>query len=221
MRRQWRMRTVLVSDLLLSACLLIARVDEEEDDDEDDNDEEIDEAGESANSANATEAARAALRAALFAMDSEPSSALNRPVFVRGETVLYYPTISILLQFDHVMTQRVLQYMVEWLVQDLGAESVWEGEHGEARAYYHCAWIYGLLARLERPLHRDMLAHIRHLGKAVVQCCGCSSHAGWRVLLCLVDRCFGQAHGLYELDSTMPQATPVLQAEEEEGEVME
>jgi len=66
------------------------------------------------------------------------------------------PTPSLLLQFDQVMTQRVLSHHVQWL--DTRSLSV-------TRA----AWIYALLARLEKPLFQDTVAVLRHLYRVCCQ----------------------------------------------------
>jgi survival of motor neuron protein-interacting protein 1 len=61
------------------------------------------------------------------------------------------PTISLVLQFDQVLTQRVLGYLIEHC-QNETRISLEQG-----------AWLYTLLARLEKPLHQDMAALIREL----------------------------------------------------------
>lgn len=62
------------------------------------------------------------------------------------------PTIPLLLQFDQVMTQRLLAHHVNWMV------------HNGTRAFAHAkqgAWLYALMARLEKPLYRDMASLLR------------------------------------------------------------
>ena len=58
----------------------------------------------------------------------------------------YEPTVSLLLQMDQVMIRRVLSHMVHYI--DLG----WSPTSGTGR---RAEWIYALLARLEKPVHRD------------------------------------------------------------------
>ncbi len=65
------------------------------------------------------------------------------------------PTFKLLLQFDQVLTQKVLMYLIEYLE----GEAIISGKVGE--------WIYSLLARIEKPLHRDVVALIRQL----YRCC--------------------------------------------------
>eukprot|EP01041_Mallomonas_annulata_P002008 gene2007-3902_t len=60
------------------------------------------------------------------------------------------PTPSLLMQFDQVMTQKVLSHHVSWLERK---------ELSVSRA----AWIYALLARLEKPLYQDTAAVVRNL----------------------------------------------------------
>lgn len=65
------------------------------------------------------------------------------------------PTTSLLLQFDQVMTQRLLGYHINWL----SSRSL-----DNPRAQ----WIYALLARIEKPIHRDLECEIRQLYR---RCC--------------------------------------------------
>lgn len=60
------------------------------------------------------------------------------------------PTTSLLLQFDQVMTQKILGYHVEWLTTRQLSSS-----RGK--------WLYSLLAKLEKPLHQDISALMRQL----------------------------------------------------------
>ncbi len=61
------------------------------------------------------------------------------------------PSIALLLQFDQVLTQRLLKHLIEWLE-----------EH--QRVHSQCfQWIYSLLAYIEKPIHREMVAEIRRL----------------------------------------------------------
>lgn len=61
------------------------------------------------------------------------------------------PHLRLLLQFDQVLTRRLLAYHAEWL-EDTPALS-------RARA----VWIYALLARLDKPVHAVVAATIRQL----------------------------------------------------------
>ena len=58
----------------------------------------------------------------------------------------YTPSVSLLLQMDQVMVRRVLSHMTSYIDQ---VSSVDDRQNG---CY---VWIYALLARLERPIHRD------------------------------------------------------------------
>jgi len=62
----------------------------------------------------------------------------------------HQPTTAILLQFDQVLTQRLLTLHCDWL-QDSNID--------EGRGQ----WLYGLLARLEKPLYQDAAAVVRSL----------------------------------------------------------
>lgn len=67
------------------------------------------------------------------------------------------PTTRLLLQFDQVMTQRVLVYQIDWLEQCSCLNS------------HHAEWLYALLIRVEKPIHRDIEASIRQLYRRL--CC--------------------------------------------------
>lgn len=74
------------------------------------------------------------------------------------------PVVSLLLQFDQVLTQRVLSYLISWLDES-------------DRLNVECSqWLYAMLARIEKPLHRDTVAAIRQLYR---KCC---------VLRCKLDK---------------------------------
>lgn len=64
------------------------------------------------------------------------------------------PSFGLMLQIDHVMTQRVFKYHVEWL----------ESTENNLTSY-RTFWIYALLARIEKPLHKDTVFLIRKLYK--------------------------------------------------------
>ena len=72
----------------------------------------------------------------------------------------HQPTTALLLQFDQVLTQRLLSMHVDWLC-----------ETDESRLYpleKRGQWLYGLLARLEKPLYQDAAAVVRRLYR---RCC--------------------------------------------------
>lgn len=56
----------------------------------------------------------------------------------------YSPTVSLLLQMDQVMTRRVLGHLAHYVK-----------EGWECCSPQRSSWIYALLTRLERPIHRD------------------------------------------------------------------
>ncbi|GLD94281.1 hypothetical protein PINS_up002892 [Pythium insidiosum] len=66
------------------------------------------------------------------------------------------PHLRLLLQFDQVLTRRLLAYHTNWL-EDMSALS-------RARA----VWIYALLARLDKPAHADVAAMLRQLPTTVL-----------------------------------------------------
>eukprot|EP01038_Epipyxis_sp_PR26KG_P012487 gene12487-16753_t len=65
------------------------------------------------------------------------------------------PAISVLLQFDQVLTQKLFAFHVEWM--ELRNISSARGK-----------WIYGLLARIEKPVCQATVALIRQLYR---RCC--------------------------------------------------
>lgn len=62
------------------------------------------------------------------------------------------PHLRLLLQFDQVLTRRLIEHHTDWLVNDAVPLS-------RARA----VWIYALLARLDKPVHAGVAATIRQL----------------------------------------------------------
>ncbi len=66
----------------------------------------------------------------------------------------YIPSVQLLLQMDQVMVRRVLSHLVHY-VQD-----GWS-----AGSKQRSAWLYALLARLDRPIHRDDAATLYGLLK--------------------------------------------------------
>lgn len=65
------------------------------------------------------------------------------------------PTLPLLLQLDQVLTQRILLYLIDF-VEEHGLRST------------ASEWIYALLTRVEKPLHRDVVAALRQLFR---KCC--------------------------------------------------
>ena len=114
-------------------------------------------------------------------------------------TSYYYPTTTLLLQWDHVMNQRVLGYMIDWWVEEFpvlgrndessssacnnwlhtlssssfSTSSIVLGEL-YSRMYYRSVWLYGVFVRLEPPLYREICAHLRELSKHCI-----SMRIGW------------------------------------------
>jgi len=66
----------------------------------------------------------------------------------------YSPSVRLVLQMDQVMVRRVLSHLVHY-VQD-----GWS-----PRSKQRSAWLYALLARLDRPIHRDDAATLYGLLK--------------------------------------------------------
>lgn len=79
--------------------------------------------------------------------------------------VLYYtswtglrgvePSTALILQFDQVLAQRLFTFLVQYFSKKPFSSKCSE-------------WIYALLARVEKPLHRDVVATIRQL---FCRCC--------------------------------------------------
>mmetsp|Transcript_27225 Transcript_27225/g.39461 ORF Transcript_27225/g.39461 Transcript_27225/m.39461 type:complete len:349 (-) Transcript_27225:129-1175(-) len=67
------------------------------------------------------------------------------------------PSVQLLCQLDQVMTRRVLMHHARFLV-----------EEGYDLSSTRGAWLYGLLARLDKPLHRDEEAT---LTSVLRECC--------------------------------------------------
>jgi survival of motor neuron protein-interacting protein 1 len=65
------------------------------------------------------------------------------------------PTTSLLLQFDQVLTARVLTFHVGWLA-DTNLEPI------------HSQWLFSLLARIQKPLNEDTVCVVRQLYR---RCC--------------------------------------------------
>jgi survival of motor neuron protein-interacting protein 1 len=68
------------------------------------------------------------------------------------------PSVSLLMQMDQVMTRRVLSHLISWVVED-----------NFPMSYQRSLWIYALLARLEKPLHRNESALLRTILRTCCQ----------------------------------------------------
>ena len=86
------------------------------------------------------------------------------------------PLLRLLLQFDQVLTQRVLSHQINWLQAETEQWKEGEGEGATPGSHQDPAlartrhlWIYALLANLSEPLHRDTYAEIRRLYIACVR----------------------------------------------------
>ena len=109
------------------------------------------------------------------------------------------PNNAVLLQFDQVLTQKLLSYHVDWLETS---------ELSPANG----GWLYGLLTRLEKPLHRDVVAVIRQLYR---RCCYLrkalnvdspsfdGTLASLNVLIAITGAYFGQGEEYVDLSSAL------------------
>ncbi|CAI5701148.1 unnamed protein product [Peronospora effusa] len=109
------------------------------------------------------------------------------------ETAATPPHLRLLLQFDQVLTRRLLDYHATWLSDEMMSLS-------RARA----VWIYALLARLDKPVHAGVAATIRQ----ILRCCWtlrCDLEApsdlqlkSLNILIVITGDFFGQLHDLEE-----------------------
>ena len=103
------------------------------------------------------------------------------------------PSVRILLQMDQVMARRVLEHQLCWV------ESGWPLSKQRGR------WIYGLLARLDKPLHREDAATLRKFVKILCKKRNVGGNKQYipviNVLLAIIGRYFEQASycDLFEL----------------------
>lgn len=98
------------------------------------------------------------------------------------------PAVALLLQFDQVLTQRLLAMHVDWLLtKPLSSMSG--------------VWLLGLLARCETPLCRDTVSNIRALYRRCTELrsqCGAEEQdemeqrAMLNILICISGKYFGQ-----------------------------
>jgi len=108
----------------------------------------------------------------------------------------YEPSVCLLLQMDQVMVRRVLSHLAYYV--NLGW-SVTSGRRAE--------WIYALLARLEKPVHRDDAAVLFGLLKKLTMArskidpgeTNRSNLAKLNVLIVIVGKYFEQAGSLHKI----------------------
>ena len=92
--------------------------------------------------------------------DDASASATNTPLTYNEEQVPpsgYTPTTSLLLQLDQVLTRVLFHHHVHYLCE-------WKFPFSHQRA----AWIYALLARMNKPWHRDECCAVR---RVLRECC--------------------------------------------------
>eukprot|EP01039_Chlorochromonas_danica_P003369 gene3369-3694_t len=70
----------------------------------------------------------------------------------KAEVTGHSPSLQLILQLDQVLAQRVLLYLIDYLPTSSAKLSDLCGQ-----------WLYALLSRLEKPLHRDVVAALRTL----------------------------------------------------------
>lgn len=89
------------------------------------------------------------------------------------------PTVSLLLQFDQVLTQRIIKYLIEHIGERFACLSYCS--NNSFKKYFVCRsqitpqeglWLFSLLANLEKPLDCDVSALIRQLYRI---CCRLNS----------------------------------------------
>jgi len=68
------------------------------------------------------------------------------------------PTTQLLLQMDQVMIRRVFSHLVYYVQEGWPPSSL-----------YRAKWLYALLARLDRPIHREDAAYMYSLLKSLTQ----------------------------------------------------
>ncbi|KAI2511290.1 hypothetical protein MHU86_3072 [Fragilaria crotonensis] len=105
------------------------------------------------------------------------------------------PSVDIVLQMDQVMVRRVLAYMAHYAQQ------------GWAVSVQRTAWLYALLSRLERPIHRDdaatlfgLLKHVTQLRSKVLNPESQREElARYNVLICILGLYFEQGGGYHNI----------------------
>ena len=121
--------------------------------------------------------------------DREPSWSDNVPP--HG----HEPSVDVLLQMDQVMIRRVLAHMAYY------------AQHGWAVSVQRTAWLYALLSRLERPIHRDdaatmfgLLKHVTQLRNKVLNPESQSGElARYNILICILGLYFEQGGGYHNI----------------------
>jgi Survival motor neuron (SMN) interacting protein 1 (SIP1) len=92
--------------------------------------------------------------------DRRTTSAWKHQLPPRG----YAPDVALLLQLDQVMTRAVLSHLAE---SDAKGSSSSSSRVGATASL--CAWMYALLARLEKPLHRNDASTLYQLLKRLAR----------------------------------------------------
>lgn len=105
------------------------------------------------------------------ASDNRPSP--SQPAVDDGP-VLYAcgvsPSTRLMLQFDQVLTQRLLGYHAGWLQKSARIQEGGNLEQcatGWPEIAVQCQWIFCLLARLEKPLYQDTAATVRDIYRSL------------------------------------------------------
>ncbi|CAI5714874.1 unnamed protein product [Hyaloperonospora brassicae] len=107
------------------------------------------------------------------------------------ETSATPPHLRLLLQFDQVLTRKLLDYHAAWLSEEATSLS-------RARA----VWMYALMARLDKPVHAGVAATIRQiLRRCWILRCELEMPSGVQlkslnVLIVIAGHFFGQLHAL-------------------------
>eukprot|EP00981_Chlorochromonas_danica_P011217 scaffold3817_cov177-Ochromonas_danica.AAC.5 len=83
--------------------------------------------------------------------DATPTPTPSSTTSWTGQTG-HSPSLQLILQLDQVLAQRVLLYLIDYLPTSSAKLSDLCGQ-----------WLYALLSRLEKPLHRDVVAALRTL----------------------------------------------------------
>ncbi len=120
-------------------------------DEEDDDDDEMDDNSDSNDDKKLSEPAFHKSH------DMNPKQVKSSTIFKRQNVPLngYEPTTSLLCQFDQIIVRRVLHHHIQFVSQ-ISLSSVHKNRPGEyTMTKKRGSWIYALLSRLEKPLHRD------------------------------------------------------------------
>ena len=104
----------------------------------------------------------------------------------------YLPSTKLILQMDQVMIRKIISHHLYWI------------ENGWPISKQRGVWIYALLARLDKPLHREDAAMLRNLLKSLCKRRNIESNMQFlgpiNVLLAVIGRYFEQAsfHELFQ-----------------------